>query len=597
MAAGRTEPPPPPEVAATLLQQGCGRTIGRYTLLRRIAKGGMAEVYLARSDGASGVSKQVALKRILPQHAHNERFVAMLVDEAKIAVTLAHPNIAQVFEFGLEAEDFFLVMEHVPGPSLADLLRRIDARAPPGRTLGLPIRHAVHVVAEVARGLEHAHTRTDVRGRPLGIVHRDVSPQNVLVSYGGDVKLIDFGIARARNRLAETQAGVIKGKLRYLAPEIAAGEEPDHRADVYCCGIVLFELLTGEALYAPASDFEAIEMATRGVVRSPRASNPAVPAELDALVRRTLSRDRAGRPPTARALQDDLRRFLNHFDPGFVESQFGEFVSELFAAERARDRALDVAAEMLSRRSTEEATEFGPSPYRSIVAAEAPAPRPEAEPVEAQPPRTRAARWWWGAPVAAGALAYALARPAPPPDPVPEAEAEASPMLGTLELSISPPVPVRVELDGAVLADGATPPLLLRAAPGLVHRLEISADGYEPHESRAEVGAGRTTRIELTLEPKAPPPTTTAPVPSPRGPTSPPPAQERPRRRFGHLLVNSRPASVVWIGGRKLGETPVRTRLPAGRHRVTLEGPGGAKKVVIVQIRAGHEDQFTYRWP
>lgn len=324
-----------------LRQLGAGTTLGRYTLLRRIASGGMAEVYAARSQGISGFEKKVAIKKILPQYSLNHRFIDMLVDEAKITVSLTHPNIAQVYELGLEGDTYYIVMEYVDGRPLNRLLQKIDARG--HRTI--PIEHSVHIMVEVTKGLHHAHHQRDARGEPLSIVHRDISPQNVLLAYTGDVKLIDFGIARAQGRAAQTSVGVIKGKLRYLAPEIALGQEPDHRADIFCCGIVLFELLTGEAMFAPRTDVEAIEMASKAMVRSPRLSNPDVPEELEEIVMRALARDREERYQTAKAFYTDLRRFLNQYFPAYVGSELGDYMQSLFVAEVEEERRLDALAE------------------------------------------------------------------------------------------------------------------------------------------------------------------------------------------------------------------------------------------------------------
>ncbi len=329
-----------------LRQLGAGTQLGRFTLLRRIAAGGMAEVYVARSRGVSGFEKKVAIKKILPQFSLNQRFIEMLVDEAKITVRLAHPNIAQVHELGLEDDTYYIVMEYVDGRPLNRLLQKVDARG----YATMPVEHAVHIVAEVAKGLHHAHNQRDLRGQPLSIVHRDVSPQNILVSYAGDVKLIDFGIARAAGKASQTTVGTIKGKLRYLAPEIARGLEPDHRADVFCCGIVLFELLTGEALFAPRTDVEAIELATEARIRSPRIANPAVPRELEEILFRALEKDRDRRTPTAKALATELRRFLNAHAPSYVGSELGDYMHALFAAELDEDAKLDALAEEVAVR-------------------------------------------------------------------------------------------------------------------------------------------------------------------------------------------------------------------------------------------------------
>lgn len=310
----------------------------------------MAEVYAARTQGISGFEKKVAIKKILPQFSLNPRFVDMLVDEAKITVSLTHPNIAQVYELGLEGDTYYIVMEYVDGRPLNKLMQRLDQRG----QMHVPFVHAVHIVSEVAKGLYHAHNSKDPRGNPLGIVHRDISPQNILIGHAGDVKLIDFGIARAAGRAGQTRAGVIKGKLRYLAPEIALGEEPDSRSDIYCCGIVLFELLTGEALYAPRTDVEAIEMASEANVRTPRSSNSEVPPELDDICMRALTKDRERRYQTAKALYTDLRRFLNQHHPAYVGSELGDLMQDLFADEINDEHRLDQVAEQLARAADDE---------------------------------------------------------------------------------------------------------------------------------------------------------------------------------------------------------------------------------------------------
>lgn len=327
-----------------LRAMGCGRSVGRYTVLRRLASGGMAEVYAARSQGISGFEKKVAIKKILPQHAHNERFIRMLEDEARITVGLTHPNIAQVYEFGFDGQDYFLVMEYVEGRPLNRLMQRVDERGLPT----IPVDHATQIMIEVAKGLDYAHKQTDASGKSLQIVHRDVSPQNVLITYGGDVKLIDFGIARAEGRSHQTSHGVIKGKLRYLAPEIAVGEEPDARADVYCCGIVLFEMLTGEAMFAPKTDLEAIELASEARVKSPRSRNPKVPKELDDIVMKALTKDRNQRYAAAKDLASDLKLFLNQAYPTYLGDELGALMRRMFESEMGSERRLDALAEQVA---------------------------------------------------------------------------------------------------------------------------------------------------------------------------------------------------------------------------------------------------------
>ncbi len=214
------------------------RQFGRYLLQQRLGRGGMAEVFRATVDGPGGFSRPVAIKRILPEYSQDEWFTRMIADEARIVSRLAHPNIVQILDAGEVDGSWYIAFELVDGTDLFQLLQRIYSRGQ-----ALPQAYACHIAAEVAAGLDHAHSRRDEHGQPLGIVHRDVSPQNVLLSWLGEVKLGDFGIARARQRTSETQAGTIKGKIYYMSPEQARGETVDHRSDLFAVGILLYETL------------------------------------------------------------------------------------------------------------------------------------------------------------------------------------------------------------------------------------------------------------------------------------------------------------------------------------------------------------------
>ncbi len=279
---------------------------GKYQLLELVGRGGMAEVFKAKARGVEGFEKIVVIKRILPELANNRRFVELFVQEAKLAVLLSHANIVQVFDLGREAETYFIAMEHIAGYDLARVLRRC-ARL--GRTMGPAM--AAHVAAEVAKGLDYAHRRRDVHGRPLGIVHRDVSPHNVLLSFEGEVKLTDFGIAKARTLVEPQQeAASIKGKYAYMAPEQARGEPVDARADVFSLGVVLYELLAGVNPFRAASDYETLQRVRVG--RAPDLGEVAseVPAELAAIVSRAMASKPAARFETAGAMYEELVHFL-----------------------------------------------------------------------------------------------------------------------------------------------------------------------------------------------------------------------------------------------------------------------------------------------
>jgi eukaryotic-like serine/threonine-protein kinase len=274
---------------------------GKYTLLRKIGTGGMAEVFLARTTVAQGLAKILVIKKIHPAFARSRQFVAMFVDEAKIALGLNHPNIVQVFDFGAVGETYFLAMENVEG---MDLLRLLQAGAQHRRRL--PHGLAAYIVQQVAKGLDYAHRKADEFGEPLGIVHRDISPQNVLLSWDGAVKIVDFGIARARD--VHEDEGVIKGKFAYMSPEQARGELVDCRSDVFSAGILLYELVCARPLFAGKGK-EALELVKAGAIPRPRDHAPGLPESLERTILRALAFHRADRFQTARDLQNELGRF------------------------------------------------------------------------------------------------------------------------------------------------------------------------------------------------------------------------------------------------------------------------------------------------
>ncbi|HWB79491.1 MAG TPA: serine/threonine-protein kinase [Nannocystaceae bacterium] len=276
-----------------------GTQLGRYTLLRRFAIGGMAELYLAHQRGAEGFAKLVALKRILPHLAAEPQFTRMFLDEARLAATLQHPNIAQVLDFGEHDGEHYLTMEYVHGRHLLDVLR-----AHGGKALPLPV--ALGIVSDVARALHHVHEQRGHDGRPLGLVHRDVSPSNVLISYEGAVKLTDFGIAKAMELTSATRTGTFKGKLGYAAPEQCRGEPIDRRADIFALGILLYETTTGARAFSGPNEFAVLGRVARGDYVPPLEVDPEYPAWLAPVIARALALDPAQRPPTAGALADEL---------------------------------------------------------------------------------------------------------------------------------------------------------------------------------------------------------------------------------------------------------------------------------------------------
>lgn len=283
-------------------------SLGRYKLIKKIGAGGMAEIYLARAFGAQGIEKTLVLKRILPAFVRDAHFITMFVDEAQVASKLNHSNIVQIYSFEQIGRDYVLAMELIDGPDLTKLLVTCRRR---GRLL--PPEVAAYITAEVAKGLDYAHNRRDEHGEALDIVHRDVSPQNVLLSWDGAAKIADFGIARAR-RLGEEGSGVIKGKFAYMSPEQASGEEVDRRSDIYSLGVVLYEMLTGKPLFRGKPGSQILERVKTAVIEPPTTIEASVPAPLEAIVMKCLRKDPTERYQTAREMATDLARYLHGLD-------------------------------------------------------------------------------------------------------------------------------------------------------------------------------------------------------------------------------------------------------------------------------------------
>ena len=300
------------------------RTLGSYQLLSQLAVGGMAEIYVARTHGVGGFEKLVALKVIHPNFSADPDFVQMLVDEAKLSVQLQHANIVQTFDLGRVDEQYYIAMELIDGIDLYKLLRRASEHE-----IDFPFEVAAFIAAEVAQGLDYAHRKRDARGRPLKIVHRDVSPQNVLVSFDGEVKIVDFGIAKAAMRGQQTAAGVIKGKYYYMSPEQAWGDPIDARTDIFSAGILLYEMLVGQMLYMEEDLEKLLDIVRKAQIAPPSSQRMGVPRELEAVVMRCLKKRADDRFPTAGELSASLQQFLHGFAPDFSRTRLATFVREV----------------------------------------------------------------------------------------------------------------------------------------------------------------------------------------------------------------------------------------------------------------------------
>ncbi|MCP3141269.1 serine/threonine protein kinase [Pyxidicoccus xibeiensis] len=309
------------------------QSFGKYQLLKKLATGGMAEVWLARQMGIEGFQKNLVVKRILPHLAEDREFVEMFRNEALIAARFNHPNIAQVYEFGEANGTYYIAMEFIHGEDLGRVMRKAAAS---GQWVARPL--AIRIVAAACEGLHYAHSRTDDAGRPLRVVHRDISPQNILISFDGSVKLVDFGIAKAADQASLTKSGAIKGKFAYMAPEQAAGKPLDGRADIFAIGLVLYELLTGVRPLKRDSELATLQAAMECAI-APPSQVADVPEEMDPVVMRAIAKNADDRYREARQFQVALEEILvgQRWVAGSV--QISELMETLFADRLADEKA------------------------------------------------------------------------------------------------------------------------------------------------------------------------------------------------------------------------------------------------------------------
>jgi serine/threonine protein kinase len=526
-----------------------GERFGNYLLVGELATGGMAELFLAVHGGLEGVLKIVALKRILPHLSRSPEFTQMFIDEARIAARLDHPNIVRTYEFDEFEGQYFTVMEYLAGEDLAKVLNRVVALQQP-----FPLELATSVIAQVCSALHFAHELTDPRGRPLGLVHRDVSPSNIVVTYAGEVKLIDFGVAKISVNARRTSTGTIKGKFAYMSPEQVQARNVDRRSDVFSMGIVLWELLTGRPLFTRKSEADTLYAIVNEPIPSVRRLRPEVPSELEAIVMRALARAPEDRYQTAEEMQLALDRI-----PAILPSVIAHGVDaprcsrdtspralartmeELFGTARTsakrsiaqtRSLAKNISRVMKRRCGTRTSlvqyiehrseTRFGHQPVAEAVTASH---------------SLRALGLASLAMVvgAAGAMTYLVSRHAEL-----EAPGKPAPAPATLTITSTPPgAAIFIAGEPTGMTSPATLPSI--TAGQVVVRLELA--GYQPAEATVAVAPGASVAKQLALV-RAPPPSRL-------------------------VLTNLPAAAVVVVDG---NEHAAGERIPvtAGRHVVRL---------------------------
>jgi len=339
MESASSSRPPEASVFSTIPQPTSPKRIGRYELCFELASGGMASVYLARAEGAPGFQKLIALKRIHPHLATEKDYVEMFLDEARIASGITHANVCSVFDFGEADGEYFMAMEYLVGEPLSRVHRRVVANADQRSSELLPARMG-RVIAGACEGLHASHELKDSKGELLHVVHRDVSAENLFVTYDGVVQVVDFGIAHARQRVHHTSAGQVKGTFPYMAPEQMTAAVVDRRVDVWALGAVLWELLTLRRLFLRDTDVNTMYAVLSGEIRPPSDYRKDVPPELDSIVLRALQRNPDERWQTAREMGTALRRFLAKQEELVGPAELADWMTELFPQGELRKRQL-----------------------------------------------------------------------------------------------------------------------------------------------------------------------------------------------------------------------------------------------------------------
>jgi serine/threonine-protein kinase len=540
-----TELPPievlPPADESIPPERTAPERIGRYELCFELAAGGMATVYLARVHGASGFEKLVALKRIHRHLAKEQKYIEMFLDEAKIASRITHPNVCSVFDFGQADGEYYIAMEYLVGEPLSRLCGKVARDQSQRRHPMLPPRMGA-IVADACEGLHAAHELKDVNGDSLHVVHRDVSPRNLFVTYDGSVQVVDFGIASARQRMHHTATGQVKGTFAYMAPEQLTANPIDRRVDVWALGVALWEMLTLRRLFRRDTTANTIHAVLYEDLTPPSTHRSQVPKELDDIVMKALMRDPSERWQTARDMGRALRQYLGTQADIVGPAELSDWMGEVFPQGEARkSQLMDVAR-------------LGQDPVPAI---------PRAGEIDATMTATQAAlqerpslpmrvveskqNWVIGGIVGSLALLVAIAigvgdsepelDPTSKPEPPKAAAVEAAPVVPTMPAT--PATPAETE-----------PP----TAEPVPEVKESAPKRQRAHRATAKAGPGTIN------------------------------------------LVTRGGWAEVYNGKKKLGSTPRQLTLPAGRHRLTLRPFGdGTPKTVFVNVEAGKTKNVSVR--
>ena len=572
--------------------------LGRYQLINELASGGMATLYLARASGPAGFEKLVAIKRIHPHLSHERTFLEMFLDEARIAARIHHPNVVQIYDLGESDKTFYIAMEYIEGESLARLAGTVwKQQQANNQKLGLPLAEACYMVAEAAAGLHAAHELRGADNQSLNLVHRDISPHNILVTYDGFVKLVDFGVAKARGRLTSTTDRSLKGKIAYMSPEQILGKEIDRRSDLFSLGVVLYEMTTARRLFKQPNEAATINQILQGHIPQPRTIYSGFPPALEQVVMRALQLDPGKRFQSADELRRALQQLLPTLGSPVSASEVGVLMQRVFKERIELKAQLRTTGGAPPPGADEVFEELGTSNTLDFKALSSDKVRAAIGPLGWLRYKLRGGRGLAAAAVLVtliGLGTYLGMRPEPEPVAV----------VATAGLRIvSDPAGAEVLVDGAG-PRGETPLTLLDITLG-THVVTVRRNGFQPVDKTVSLTqAGQQIMVEAALlpPPKSVPASQSQPQVTPTPPaddqkTAPGKGKSIKHRsrekevavesgETGLLTLKTIPWAEVWLKGERLGETPlVGKKLPKGQHTLELrpEGrtPGVPLKVTI----------------
>lgn len=575
-----------------------GATIGQYVLQRQLAVGGMAEIWLATTQGPAGFQKDVVIKRILPQFANDATFVEMFLDEARLAAALSHPHIVSIFNLGQDGDSYFIAMEFIDGYDLSRLIVRAKTRG-----LSIPAHIAVRIVADACAGLDYAHNFVDREGNRVGLVHRDISPHNLLISRNGVVKLVDFGVAKAASSVHKTQTGMVKGKLAYLSPEQIHAKVLDGRSDIFAMGIVLYELLTGERPFGGESELLAISAILNEPHQPMSNFRSDLPAGLDEIIARALKKQAQDRFQSAAEMERALELWLKEQRQLVTQRDLADFLSGLFserpAAPTGGGPTLLGDVDAVSSTRLETATEGAWAGAAQAAAPEQPVAR-AAVALAAAPALGLSSATALNSPdmKAVSHAAHAVitpdpsspARPLPgngwlasPPAPAPEPTIEAAAPKSGSKLWVG--VAIAALLAGSwwlMRSEAPAPPaapqaaVAAEAAPAVAppEPTPVPAAAMAPAQAVAAGEASGSAAAAPALEPVPEP--TPAPAPAPKADKRPPPrvhlAEPRGTATIRIIYPGTSGSYKVAIDGKAVGESPKAIfPVSAGSHTVQVK--------------------------